>query len=67
MTQRHQNNRVNMQKDTPQAGDVDYIENAGQFAKPAAPPEVTWTKEEEKKALWKLDRFLIPLWVCLGD
>ena len=52
-----------MQKDTPHAGDVGYIENAGQFAKSAAPPERTWSKEEEKKTLWGLDPFLILLCV----
>ena len=61
MTQSDQNHRVNMQKDGTQAADVDYIENTGQLPKPTAPPERTWSKDEERKALWKLDRFLIPL------
>ncbi|CAG7932228.1 unnamed protein product [Penicillium olsonii] len=50
-----------MQKDGTQAADVDYSENTGQLTKPTAPPERTWSKDEERKALWKLDRFLIPL------
>lgn len=52
-----------MDKNIQQDGLVKCVENidAEKMGDPNLPPEQTWTKEEERQALRKLDIVLIPL------